>query len=173
MDVGNAPIIPDDGDVARLPFPPGGVLIDGTEGAACGGRGCEEEKGFVHRFDVAGEWIAKTRLPRRPVATARVGFGRKDTNNRAERFTRPGRRSDAGLGNPLEQLSGLEVKEFTEGVERVGVQSTKLASRTGKPVGAGIADVGPFAERVGGDVPPLHDLVDAEPNHRDPSEGPR
>jgi hypothetical protein len=70
-----------------------------------------------------------------------------------------------GLGDPLEELAGLDVKEATERIEGVNVQPTENSPGAGEPVGAGITEVGPFAERVGGDVPCLHELVEPEPYH--------
>jgi hypothetical protein len=69
------------------------------------------------------------------------------------------------LRNPLEELARLELKEATELIKGLGVQPTEHPPGAGEPVGAGITEVGPSAERVGGDVPCLHDLVDPESYH--------
>jgi len=73
--------------------------------------------------------------------------------------------SASSLGNPLDEPAWLEVEEPTQGIQRFGVHSAEDPAGPGEPVSAGIAEIGAFAEGVGGDVASLHDLVNAEPYH--------
>jgi hypothetical protein len=61
------------------------------------------------------------------------------------------------------------MKEATELFEGLGMQPAEHTSGAGEAVGAGIAEIGPLAERVGGDLTYLHDLVDTKPHHENPS----
>ncbi len=70
-------------------------------------------------------------------------------------------------GNPLQQLSGLDIEVGAKDIERLGVQSAEVAARARETVGSRIAEVGALAERVRRDLPNLHDLVDPEPDHWD------
>lgn len=75
----------------------------------------------------------------------------------------------SGLGDPLNEGAGLDMKETTERVERLGVHAPERASFAGQPVGAGVTQVGALAEGIRRYMPCLHDRMDPEPYHGEPS----
>src|SRR5207244_592964 len=76
------------------------------------------------------------------------------------------------LRHPPDELAGLYPKELAQAVERLCVHAAEGAARTGEPVGARIGQVGRSAERVSANAAFLHELVDHELHHKNPSVGP-
>src|SRR5574338_51878 len=69
------------------------------------------------------------------------------------------------LLHPFDEPARLNLKEITEGIQRLGVQPAEPAADPREPVGDGVTAIGALTEGVGGDVPLFHEQVDPKSYH--------